>query len=181
MTDAELKAEIIHVKKIARGMAIERSCLDIVDDMTGYGMIGLMKAYNQFDPLRGVRFRTYAELRVRGAILDGMREMDVLSRDMRRRLAEAGVDRPVVSGDKWLAEVVDPHCNQEALTESEQMARRVRRMVASLNRKQKYPIAAYYWGEIDQEQIAKQLGVSYSTVVLRMREARKVLRHKLAA
>ena len=53
------------------------------EDMTSAAMVGLIDAANKFDPTKGVKFRTFAEHRVRGAILDEMRKLDWFSRSMR--------------------------------------------------------------------------------------------------
>lgn len=46
------------------------------DDLVSDGIFGLMKAVEQFDPGRGVKFETYANPVIRGAILNGLRAMD---------------------------------------------------------------------------------------------------------
>jgi len=51
-----------------------------LDDLVQYGMVGLCKAADAFDASRGVRFRTFADRRVKGAILDGIRA-ETKSRD----------------------------------------------------------------------------------------------------
>jgi RNA polymerase sigma factor for flagellar operon FliA len=56
-----------------------------LDDLIGYGMIGLMNAVERFDPSRGILLKTYAEYRIRGAILDGLRGMDWLPRSARQK------------------------------------------------------------------------------------------------
>ena len=55
------------------------------------GLIGLLDAVRAFDPEKA-SFRTYASLKIKSKILDGLRAADWLSRDMRRnvRTAEAG-------------------------------------------------------------------------------------------
>ncbi|NLX19578.1 MAG: FliA/WhiG family RNA polymerase sigma factor [Desulfobulbus sp.] len=53
------------------------------EDMISAAMVGLVDAANKFDPDKGARFRTFAEYRVRGAILDEMRRLDWFSRTMR--------------------------------------------------------------------------------------------------
>lgn len=58
------------------------------EDLYGAGVIGLMEAAERFDPARGIAFTTFAELRVRGAILDSLRELDWASRTTRRRSRE---------------------------------------------------------------------------------------------
>jgi len=55
-----------------------------VEDLVHDGIVGLIDAAHKFDASRGVRFRTYAEARVRGAILDGLRQKDWLPRSVRR-------------------------------------------------------------------------------------------------
>lgn len=55
-----------------------------IDDLVHDGIVGLLDAAAKFDPSRGVRFRTYAEARVRGAILDGLRHRDWRPRSVRR-------------------------------------------------------------------------------------------------
>jgi RNA polymerase sigma factor for flagellar operon FliA len=54
------------------------------DDLVGDGLLGLIEAVDRFDPGHEVRFKTYAESRIRGAILDGVRGRDWAPRSMRR-------------------------------------------------------------------------------------------------
>ncbi|MEY2786775.1 MAG: hypothetical protein RL277_2987 [Planctomycetota bacterium] len=58
------------------------------DDLYGFGMLGLLAAADSFDPSRGLKFSTYAYSRIRGAILDALRQRDVLSRGMRERMRD---------------------------------------------------------------------------------------------
>lgn len=53
------------------------------EDMTSAAMVGLIDAANKYDPGKGAKFKTFAEYRVRGAILDEMRKLDWFSRSMR--------------------------------------------------------------------------------------------------
>ncbi|MCL1980711.1 MAG: FliA/WhiG family RNA polymerase sigma factor [Proteobacteria bacterium] len=53
------------------------------EDMISAAMVGLIDAANKFDDAKGVKFKTFAEHRVRGAILDEMRKLDWFSRSMR--------------------------------------------------------------------------------------------------
>jgi len=52
-------------------------------DLTSAATVGLIHAVDRFDPERGVLFKTFAEQHIRGAILDELRSLDVLSRAMR--------------------------------------------------------------------------------------------------
>ena len=75
-----------------------------VDDLASYGAIGLLEAYDHFDESLNIRFGTYAEYRIRGAMLDALRSMDTLSRrqrnlarqieDARRKLQLEHGERP---------------------------------------------------------------------------------------
>ncbi|MFW5902223.1 MAG: FliA/WhiG family RNA polymerase sigma factor [Thermodesulfobacteriota bacterium] len=54
-----------------------------LDDLKSAAMYGLMDAASRFDPEKGVLFKTFAETRIRGAVLDELRKMDWFSRSMR--------------------------------------------------------------------------------------------------
>jgi len=55
------------------------------DDLVGYGVFGLIDAIDKFDYGKGVKFETYASLRIKGAILDQIRKMDWIPRTLRQR------------------------------------------------------------------------------------------------
>ncbi len=55
------------------------------DDMKSAAMEGLIDAANRFDSTKGAQFKTFAEYRIRGAILDEMRKLDWFSRSMREK------------------------------------------------------------------------------------------------
>jgi RNA polymerase sigma factor for flagellar operon FliA len=66
-----------------------------LEDLFSAGVIGLINAIDNFDPKQNVKLRTYAEFRIRGAILDSLRDTDWAPR-MKRKLArelEAGLSR----------------------------------------------------------------------------------------
>lgn len=56
-----------------------------LEDLVSAGVIGLMEAVRSFDNSKNVQFKTFAKFRIRGAILDSLRESDWGSRYMRRR------------------------------------------------------------------------------------------------
>ena len=56
-----------------------------LDDLISTGVVGLIAAVDHFDPAHGVQLKTYAEHKIRGAILDGLREMDWAPKNKRRR------------------------------------------------------------------------------------------------
>ena len=55
------------------------------DDLVSYGIFGLIDAIDKFDLTKNVKFETYASLRIRGAILDQIRQMDWIPRTVRQR------------------------------------------------------------------------------------------------
>jgi RNA polymerase sigma factor for flagellar operon FliA len=66
-----------------------------IDDLVSCGVVGLLDALERFDGNRGIKFRTFAEFRIRGAMLDHLREMDWFPRTARRdsnRLQRVCVD-----------------------------------------------------------------------------------------
>ena len=54
-----------------------------LDDLISAGVIGLMDAIEKYDPSRDNKFKTYAEFRIRGAILDELRSQDWVPRSVR--------------------------------------------------------------------------------------------------
>ncbi|NLY41055.1 MAG: FliA/WhiG family RNA polymerase sigma factor [Desulfovibrionales bacterium] len=55
-------------------------------DLISAGSLGLMEAFAKFQPSMGVRFESFAENRIRGAMLDELRRMDWLSRGLRQKI-----------------------------------------------------------------------------------------------
>ena len=55
------------------------------DDLVGYGIFGLIDAIDKFEISKGVKFETYASLRIRGSILDQIRKMDWIPRTLRQK------------------------------------------------------------------------------------------------
>ncbi|MGC2210591.1 MAG: FliA/WhiG family RNA polymerase sigma factor [Candidatus Korobacteraceae bacterium] len=56
-----------------------------LEDLVHAGVLGLMDALTKYDEARQVQFKTYAKFRIRGAILDSLRELDWSPRDLRRK------------------------------------------------------------------------------------------------
>jgi len=83
-----VEAHLSQVKFIAERLAAKLPPSVDLDDLMGAGMLGLLDAVDKFDPSKGVMFRTYAEMRVRGAMLDSLRDLDWAPRSMRRRARE---------------------------------------------------------------------------------------------
>jgi RNA polymerase sigma factor for flagellar operon FliA len=69
-----------------------------IEDLVSAGTLGLLDAFRKFDPAKKVQFRSYAQFRIRGAILDSLRTLDWSPRDLRRkgRAVEEAIHRLTV-------------------------------------------------------------------------------------
>ena len=56
-----------------------------IEDLVSAGVVGLLDAFTKFDPDKKVQFRSYAQFRIRGAILDSLRTLDWSPRELRRK------------------------------------------------------------------------------------------------
>jgi RNA polymerase sigma factor for flagellar operon FliA len=73
------------------------------EDAIAYGTEGLIQAVDNFDPMRGTTFASFAIRRIRGSILDAIRRMDVLPRSLRkstRELDRANIELATMLG-RW--------------------------------------------------------------------------------
>ncbi len=59
------------------------------DDLVSAGVVGLLCAVDRFDQSRNVKFKTYAEFRIRGAMIDELRDLDILTRGRRQKVKES--------------------------------------------------------------------------------------------
>lgn len=73
------------VKRIAYRIVSRLPDTILVEDLISIGTLGLIDAVEKYDPSKGKSFRAYAELRIKGSILDELRGYDNLSRANRRR------------------------------------------------------------------------------------------------
>ena len=73
------------IKYIAQRISAKLPAHVELNDLVSAGIIGLLDAIEKFDPNRGVKFKTYAELRIKGAILDSLRNLDWAPRSLRKK------------------------------------------------------------------------------------------------
>ena len=83
--DAVLIGQLPQVKYIARRIHERLPKHVPFDDLVHAGIVGLIDAMHKFDVSKNVRFSSYAKFRIRGAILDSLRDMDWSPRDLRRK------------------------------------------------------------------------------------------------
>lgn len=82
------------IKFIAQKIAIRLPSNIELDDLISSGVIGLMDAIEKYDPSRDNKFKTYAEFRIRGSILDELRAQDWVPRSVRDKAKM--LDRTIV-------------------------------------------------------------------------------------
>ena len=83
--EAVIKEYAPMVKYVANRIAMRLPPHIEVDDLMSVGVLGLIDAIDKYDSSRGAKFKTYAEFRVRGAILDELRSMDWVPRSVRQK------------------------------------------------------------------------------------------------
>jgi RNA polymerase sigma factor for flagellar operon FliA len=110
--------ELIHaylplVKSVANSVLARCPANVELDDLINVGVIGLMDAAERYSPAYGKPFRFYAELRVRGEILDELRSHDWLPRATRKKLTL--IERKRLELEKQLGPGVTDSAMAEAL------------------------------------------------------------------
>lgn len=83
--DQLVEAYMPLVRSVAEQLAVRLPPTVDEDDLMSAGVFGLFKAIENFDPERNVKFETYCRLRVRGAMIDFLRQQDWIPREARNR------------------------------------------------------------------------------------------------
>ena len=99
------------VKNVAGRMAAGFPKSVDLNDLINTGIIGMVEAFNNFDPDRGVKFETFAVPRIRGAILDELRALDWVPRSTRAKARN--IDRALTPHENKLGR----HANNEEIAD----------------------------------------------------------------
>lgn len=78
-----------------------------LDDLINSGVIGLIDAIDKFDSSRKIKFKTYAEFRIKGAILDELRALDWVPRSTRQKASR--IERAFADLEQKLGRVASDH------------------------------------------------------------------------
>jgi RNA polymerase sigma factor (sigma-70 family) len=125
----------------------------IHDELLQAGWRGAVAAVDGFDPSRGVLLKTYAEWKIRGAMLDWMREEDPRPRGSRDRLVHMELHEIILPAlDGELSRV-------EARAEARALVARAR-----LDSQERKVIFRYYWAFATQKEIGRGMGLHESRV-----------------
>jgi RNA polymerase sigma factor for flagellar operon FliA len=86
------------VTSIAQRMLTKLPSSVEADDIYSVGIIGLIDAAERFDAKRAIKFRTYAEVRIKGAMLDYLRSLSWAPRRLHRQVRELNQARTTIEG-----------------------------------------------------------------------------------
>ncbi len=148
------------MKRVAYSAARRCRRPEFADDFVSYGTVGLIDAAGKYQNCRGAQFNTYAEFRIRGAILDGMREMDMLPRKLRRESKRRG-ENPFVTDEGLLNKLPDPRAADPIdRIQQKEVARIVRRSLGKLPDKERKAVILHYFHNLNHWQIAEVLRIN---------------------
>jgi RNA polymerase sigma factor for flagellar operon FliA len=112
--DETIRAYLPLVRWLVQRLAARKPPQVELDEMVSWGIEGLLDAMKKYDPTKQAAFATYAQFRIRGAILDRLRGMDWVSRSVRQKASvlektyrrlEGSLGRP--ASEEEVAEALD--------------------------------------------------------------------------
>src|SRR5580692_3721749 len=107
------------IKFIAQKIAVRLPSHIELDDLISSGVIGLMDAIEKYDPKRDNKFKTYAEFRIRGAILDELRAQDWVPRSVRDKAKMLDKTYAKIEQLKGRQATDDEICQELGISQSE--------------------------------------------------------------
>ncbi|RAQ97872.1 FliA/WhiG family RNA polymerase sigma factor [Thermogemmatispora tikiterensis] len=119
-----IEAYVPLVKVTVDRLGIPTRSLLEVDDLIGYGMLGLINAIDRYDPTRGISFEAFASPRIRGAVIDQLRALNWFSRSALQRIKQ--VEQTMAELERRLGR---PARDEEMATALGVSLRRYRRML----------------------------------------------------
>jgi RNA polymerase sigma factor for flagellar operon FliA len=204
---ARFEAELDRVDVCARMVCkrLRSGCVTL-DDLRAFGREGLLDAARTFDEGRGVPFGYFAEVRIRGAILDGLKGWGSIPRRLHRELkamesrewgadakhdgaaaheaasspASEGLARATLQPDARgaMLPLYPNPTPEDALGKAEQLAR-LRALVAQLPERERELVKGYYLSGQSMEQLAPRLGLTPSWGIRLLSRALESMRSEL--
>lgn len=150
------------------------------DDLVSEGWIGAMQAVERWDPEQGASLATFGASRIRGQMMDHVRQYSWLSRkdyaDVKEGTAEfslRSIDEPIVRGgtddEASLADLL-PDSEDAIAAMIDQIA--IRTVISQLHEKHRSILVAYYYDGLTLQQIADIEGVTESRISQKLKVAR---------
>jgi RNA polymerase sigma factor for flagellar operon FliA len=103
-----LRRHLPLVRRVVQRLAVRKPPHIEIDDLVSWGIVGLLDAIGKYDPRKEASFSTYAQFRIRGAILDHLRSLDWVPRSVRQKASmiekvahglEGTLGRPPTEGE----------------------------------------------------------------------------------
>ncbi len=169
--DKLIEDMLIHVRYIARRIH-ERVPQHVpFDDLVQAGTIGLMDAVQKYDPAKNTQFKTYAKFRIRGAILDSLRDCDWAPRDLRRQARQIEQAQTKLRNqlghtptDEETAAPYAPEKDPFFLCAQSEMKEILTAAIEDLPKKERDVMVLYYYEELTLKEVGAVLGVVESRV-----------------
>lgn len=143
-------------------------------DLVSAGMVGCLDAIDRFDLSRGLRFNTFASPRIRGAMLDWLRQWDWVSRDHRRKMqngelpeiSRLSLSHPIAENESREYELGEMIADDAAPVASAGLDREEswRSLLRGAERASRLIVLLYYREGLTLRAIGEQLGLSESRV-----------------
>jgi RNA polymerase sigma factor for flagellar operon FliA len=149
------------------------------DELVSLGALGWAEARVRFDAGRGVPFAGFAAMRIRGAILDGLRAADTLSRgDRKRAKADSEPTAPrIVSSDEEVDAAVAEQDDASDILQREEMMEELREALDKLPQRDRYILSRHFFDDVPMRAIGLELGVTESRISQIVSAAMGRLRH----
>ena len=136
------------------------------DELISLGALGWAEARARFDQSRGVPFAGYAAMRIRGAILDGLRAIDTLSRgDRKRAKADSSPTAPRIVNDQAEVEAaVASEADASDVLQQEELRQELRGALERLPTRDRYILQRHFFDDVPMRAIGVELGVTESRI-----------------
>jgi RNA polymerase sigma factor for flagellar operon FliA len=136
------------------------------DELVSLGALGWVEARARFDASRGVPFAGFAAMRIRGAILDGLRACDTLSRsDRKRAKADSAPTAPrIVADERELDKAVADDADASEILQREEMLEELRVALDTLPARDRYILSRHFFDDVPMRAIGIELGVTESRI-----------------
>jgi len=190
-TDTLIQEYAPLVKYVAQRLACRLPASVCLDDLISAGALGLMDAIAKYDPTRGTTFKTYAEWRMRGAMLDELRDWEWAPRSVREKELAAFLGLDLATFADWLSDVrgvsvlsldmpleLEPNGNtgtalarlvdetpgplQQA--EAQDLTRHLAEAIDQLPAREKTVLSLYYYEELTMQEIGQVLELTLSRI-----------------
>lgn len=143
-----------------------------LEELVSYGTIGLIDAVSKFNPEVGVKFTTYANIRINGAITDGLRDNYYVCSSVETEYVGEDEDTDIVAiGQKQL--------ETEHVAYRTMVVEEVRKAIRELPPRERFVVEMNDLEGIPQAKIAKKLGVSPALVSIIRSNGLRILRLRL--